>query len=62
MPTDVGVVDCMIGFPSPRAARRFDFLRPQLRDEESATSGSPIAYMFKETTPTASTRTTTRWR
>src|ERR1700688_5218819 len=47
MPTDVGVVDCMIGFPSARAARRFDFLKPQLRDEESASSKSPIAYMFK---------------
>jgi len=51
MPTDVGVVDCMIGFPSSRAARRFDFLRPQLRDEQSAASGSPISYMFKDDDP-----------
>jgi uncharacterized protein len=48
MPTDVGVVDCMIGFPSTRPARKFDFLKPQLRDEESASSSSPISYMFKE--------------
>jgi len=47
MPTDVGVVDCMIGFPSPNAARRFEFLRDQLRDEDSASAGSPISYMFK---------------
>jgi predicted TIM-barrel fold metal-dependent hydrolase len=37
----------MIGFPSARAARRFDFLKPQLRDEESTSSASPISYMFK---------------
>jgi len=48
MPDDVGVVDCMIGFPSAKAARRFDFLKPQLRDEESGRSHSPIAYMFKD--------------
>ncbi len=51
MPSDVGVVDCMIGFPSARAARRFDFLKPQLRDEESASSHSPISYMFKDDDP-----------
>jgi len=51
MPTDVGVVDCMIGFPSARPARRFDFLKPQLRDEASASSGSPISYMFKDDDP-----------
>ncbi|MDR3650462.1 MAG: amidohydrolase family protein [Acidimicrobiales bacterium] len=50
MPTDIGVVDCMIGFPSRRAARRFDFLKPQLRDE-SATAASPISYMFKDDDP-----------
>jgi len=48
MPSDIGVVDCMIGFPSTKAERRFAFLRPQLRDAESATSRSPIAYMFKD--------------
>jgi predicted TIM-barrel fold metal-dependent hydrolase len=51
MPTDVGVVDCMIGFPSARAGRRFDFLKPQLHDEESASSSSPISYMFKDDDP-----------
>jgi len=47
MPTDVGVVDCMIGFPSPNPSRRFEFLQGQLRDEAGASPGSPIAYMFK---------------
>ncbi len=51
MPTDIGVVDCMIGFPSRRAARRFDFLKPQLRDEQSTASSSPISYMFKDDDP-----------
>ena len=48
MPRDVGVVDCMIGFPSARAGRRFEFLKPQLRDEQSASAASPIGYMFKD--------------
>jgi uncharacterized protein len=48
MPRDIGVVDCMIGFPSANAARRFEFLTPQLHDRASASSRSPIAYMFKD--------------
>jgi len=48
MPSGVGAVDLMIGFPSATAATRFDFLKPQLRDEESAAMATPIAYMFKD--------------
>ena len=48
MPRDLGVVDLMIGFPTADASRRFGFLQPQLRDEESATMATPIAYMFKD--------------
>ncbi|MGA2521382.1 MAG: amidohydrolase family protein [Acidimicrobiales bacterium] len=48
MPTDIGVVDCMIGFPSPNAAKRFAFLQDQLRDEQSVSAPSPIGYMFKD--------------
>jgi uncharacterized protein len=48
MPRDIGVVDLMIGFPSATAAQRFDFLKPQLRDDESAAMATPIAYMFKD--------------
>jgi hypothetical protein len=48
MPTDVGAVDLMIGFPSAKAGKRFDFLKPQLRDQESATMATPIAYMFRD--------------
>jgi uncharacterized protein len=48
MPTDVGAVDLMIGFPSATAKERFDFLKPQLRDDESTAMATPIAYMFKD--------------
>ena len=35
MPTDVGVVDLMIGFPSGDARRHYDFMQSQLRDAGS---------------------------
>ena len=48
MPTDIGIVDLMIGFPSPKAGRRFEFLEPQLRDAGSSSMPTPISYMFKQ--------------
>ena len=48
MPTDIGVVDCMIGLPGSDAARRYAFLQPRLRDADAATAASPISYMFKD--------------
>jgi len=48
MPTDVGVVDAMIGFPSSDASRHYDFLTPQLRDAESPRMRFPAEYMFKD--------------
>lgn len=48
MPTDVGVVDLMIGFPSADYHRRFGSMRTQLRDEESARMQFPVEYMFKQ--------------
>ena len=48
MPSDIGVVDLMIGFPSPKSDRRFAFMQPQLRDAGSATMDTPISYMFKK--------------
>jgi len=47
-PTDVGIVDLMIGFPSAHAARRYDFLKPLLRDEGSTRMAFPAEYLFKE--------------
>ena len=47
MPTDVGVIDLMIGFPSADARRHYDFLKTQLRDEDSSRMEFPAEYMFK---------------
>jgi uncharacterized protein len=48
MPSDIGVVDLMIGFPSADARRNYDFLKPLLRDEESGRMEFPVEYMFKQ--------------
>ena len=48
MPTDVGVVDLMIGFPRADARRTYDFLKPLLHDEESGRMEFPVEYMFKQ--------------
>jgi len=47
MPTDIGVIDLMIGFPSAEARRHYDFLKTQLRDDESRGMEFPAEYMFK---------------
>ena len=48
MPTDVGVVDLMIGFPSGTARRHYAFMQSQLRDQESRAMEFPAEYMFKQ--------------
>src|SRR4051812_6307350 len=49
MPTDIGVIDLMLGIPDPgRKEGWYDFLKPNLRDAESATFKFPAQYMFKE--------------
>jgi hypothetical protein len=47
MPTDIGVIDLMIGFPTADARRHYDFLKMGLRDEESSRMEFPAEYMFK---------------
>ena len=47
-PTDVGIVDLMIGFPSADARRNYDFMKPLLRDEASANMDFPAEYLFKD--------------
>jgi predicted TIM-barrel fold metal-dependent hydrolase len=47
MPTDVGVVDLMIGFPSAQARRHYDSMQPMLKDLESGQMEFPAEYMFK---------------
>ena len=49
MPTDIGIIDLMLGIPDPGAKESwYDFLKPNLRDAESATFTFPAQYMFKE--------------
>lgn len=47
-PTDVGVIDLMIGFPSADASRNYDFMKPMLRDPSSGRMDFPAEYMFKQ--------------
>jgi hypothetical protein len=35
MPTDIGVIDCMIGFPAEDVKSKYDFMRPAFRDKDS---------------------------
>ena len=45
-PTDVGIVDTMIGFPAENF-EQYDFIREQLKDD-SAEFDFPVEYMFKQ--------------
>ncbi len=47
MPTDIGVVDLMISFPSANPKRTYDFMQPLLHDRESGQMEFPAEYMFK---------------
>ena len=46
IPTDIGIVDTMIGFPAEDFAM-YDFIREQLKDP-SASFDFPVEYMFKQ--------------
>jgi predicted TIM-barrel fold metal-dependent hydrolase len=48
MPSGIGVVDLMIGFPSGQARRNYDFIAQQLKDDESKNFEFPVEYMFKQ--------------
>ena len=49
MPTDIGVIDLMIGFPEADRRHYYDFLRANLRDHESLDEFEfPAQYMFKD--------------
>ena len=48
MPTDIGVIDLMIGFPEADRRHYYDFLRANFRDHESLDEFEfPAQYMFK---------------
>ncbi|MFP8876371.1 MAG: amidohydrolase family protein [Myxococcota bacterium] len=47
IPEDIGIVDCMIGFPASDFSQ-YDFIREQLRDSQSRDDFDfPVEYMFK---------------
>ncbi len=49
MPTDVPIIDTMIGFPSSDRSKVYKFLAPSLRDKESQEDFKmPAQYMFKD--------------
>jgi predicted TIM-barrel fold metal-dependent hydrolase len=48
MPTGLGAVDLMIGFPSGDASAHYDYLRKLTKDAESEGMAFPAEYMFKQ--------------
>ncbi|MEC9054900.1 MAG: amidohydrolase family protein, partial [Verrucomicrobiota bacterium] len=49
MPQGIGIIDLMMGIPSPEAKINYDFMRPLFRDKESlSTFDFPVEYMFKD--------------
>ena len=48
MPTEIGIVDLMIGFPKADARANYDSLRALAKDEESQRMEFPAEYMFKD--------------
>src|SRR3954466_16026220 len=48
MPTDVGIIDTMIGFPTEDFSQ-YDFIRKQTKDAQSKEEFDfPVEYMFKQ--------------
>ncbi len=49
MPTDVPIIDCMIGFPMEDKKATYEFIVKQTKDAESKGEFSfPVEYMFKD--------------
>ena len=48
MPTDVGVIDLMMGIPEGSKKEWYGFLRAGLMDDESKEMEFPAQYMFKD--------------
>ena len=46
MPTDVGIIDTMIGFPA-KDFEHYEFIRKQLKDAESAGFDFAVEHTFK---------------
>jgi predicted TIM-barrel fold metal-dependent hydrolase len=48
MPSEIGIVDLMIGFPKADARSNYESLRALAKDEESQRMEFPAEYMFKD--------------
>jgi predicted TIM-barrel fold metal-dependent hydrolase len=48
MPTDIGAIDLMIGFPKSNASKTYDYLRETTRGDDESTKEFPAGYMFKD--------------
>ncbi len=48
MPTEIGIIDLMIGFPKADARENYKSLRALAKDEESQRMEFPAEYMFKD--------------
>ena len=48
MPSDIGAIDLMIGFPAEDARRHYDYMKANFKDEASAEMEFPAEYMFKD--------------
>ena len=67
-PSDIGVIDLMMGIPEGHKKDWYGFLRAGLMDDESKEMEFPAQYMFKERprghrrrTPTRSPSCSARW-
>jgi len=48
MPSDIGAIDLMIGFPAEDARRHYDYMKANFKDEASVDMEFPAEYMFKD--------------
>ena len=48
MPTDIGIIDTMIGFPMRDTEAVYEFIKQQTKDADSKQSEFPAEYMFKQ--------------
>ena len=49
MPTDVPIIDCMIGFPIEDKKKLYEFITKQTKDSQSKDEYEfPVEYMFKD--------------
>jgi predicted TIM-barrel fold metal-dependent hydrolase len=53
MPTDIGIIDCMIGFMRSDPEMNYAFFRDSIKEPESKGAMFPVQYLFKGNVPGA---------